>query len=110
MADGGFVSADIEKIAKFESDSAEAITEFDAIKTEFNNINADLLGKWEGDGADAYKKETDHILEKIGGVKDVLDGINNGVVKDIKDNYLSLDEELADFNKNPQSEEESSGG
>lgn len=103
MADGGFVSADIEKIAKFERDSAAAIKEFDAIKTEFNNINTKLLGKWEGEGADAYKKETDHILENIGGIKDILDGINNSAVKDIKDNYLNLDDELAAFNKNPQS-------
>lgn len=105
MADNAFVSADIDKIAKFESDSQDAIAEFDAIKTKFNDINATLLRKWEGEGADAYKDETDHILEKIGGVKDVLDGINNSVVKDIKDNYMMLDEELGQFNRNPQSAE-----
>lgn len=109
MADGGFVSADIDKIAEFERKSQEAITEFNAIKTKFDDINAKLLGKWKGEGADAYKQETDHILENIGGIKDILDGINNGVVKDIKDSYLSLDEELAEFNKNPQSAEEGAG-
>lgn len=105
MADTGFVSADIDKIAQFEKKSQEAITEFDAIKTKFDEINATLLGKWKGEGADAYKAETEHILEKIGGIKDILDGINNGVVKDIKDNYLKLDEQLSEFNKNPQSAE-----
>lgn len=103
MANGGFVSADISKIAKFESQSKEAITEFNEIKKEFSNINSTLLGKWKGAGAVAYKQETDHILEKIGGIKDVLDGINNGVVKDIKDNYSALDKELKEFNMNPQS-------
>jgi uncharacterized protein YukE len=105
MVDGAFVSADIEKIQKFESDSVEAIKEFDAIKDKFNEINTTLLSKWKGDGADSYKKESDHILENIGGVKDVLDSINNGAVKDVKDNYNTLDEALGEFNRNPQSDE-----
>lgn len=105
MADVAFVSADIEKLAQFERDSAEAIREFNAIKTEFDNINSALLGKWKGEGADAYKNETDHILEKIGGIEDILKGINEGAVKDIKDNYMKLDEELGAFNRNPQASE-----
>ena len=109
MADDSFVSADIEKLAQFESKSQEVITEFDAIKTKFEEINTTLLGKWKGGGADAYKIETDHILENVGGIKDVLDAINNSVVKDIKDNYMMLDEELGEFNRNPQSAEEGAG-
>lgn len=109
MADGAFVSADIAKISKFMSDSEEAITEFDAIKEEFNSINSTLLNKWKGEGADAYKNETDHILENIGGVKDVLDSINNGAVKSIKDEYTNLDNQLAEFNRNPQSGEDNGG-
>ncbi|MCL2078616.1 MAG: hypothetical protein FWH17_02095 [Oscillospiraceae bacterium] len=100
-----FVSADISKIAQFEKDSVEAIAEFNSIKNKFDSINTTLLSKWKGQGADAYKKESDYILEKIGGIKDVLDSINNSVVKDVKDNYLSLDEELGKFNVNPQSGE-----
>ena len=107
MAEGEFVSADIGKIAKFEKDSKEVITEFNAIKEKFNSVNSTLIKKWKGEGSDAYKQETDHILEKIGAVKDVLDGINEGVIKDIKDNYLALDKELGEFNKNPQTEEDS---
>ena len=100
-----FVSADIEKIEKFESESKEAIKEFDEIKNKFNDINTALLGKWKGAGADAYKTETDHILDNIGGIADILDSINNSVVKDIKDNYNKLDEELGEFNRNPPTEE-----
>ena len=100
-----FVSADIEKIEKFESESKEAIKEFDEIKNKFNDINTALLGKWKGAGADAYKTETEHILDNIGGIADILDSINNSVVKDIKDNYNKLDEELGEFNKNPPTEE-----
>lgn len=106
MADAAFVSADIEKLANFEKDSAEAITEFKAIKKEFERINSTLLNNWKGEGADAYKNETDHILENIGGIEDILTGINEGVVKDIKDNYISLDEQLGEFNRNPESVEE----
>ena len=103
MAEGAFVSVDIGKISKFMSESAEVIKEFDAIKEKFEDINAALLNKWKGEGADAYKTETDHILENIGGIKDVLDGINNGAVKSMKDEYTKRDDELAEFNKNPQS-------
>lgn len=104
MAGSGFVSADTAAITRFMEESAAVIEEFDRIKNEFNDINSDLLRKWEGDGADAYKYETDHILENIGGIKDVLDGINNSAVKSIRDEYSKLDEELAEFNKNPTSE------
>lgn len=109
MADSGFVSADIGKIAKFMSESEEVIKEFDAIKEKFNSINSTLLSQWKGEGAEAYKKETDHILENIGGIKDVLDSINNGAVKSIKDEYTKLDNELAEFNKNPQSSDNNGG-
>ena len=106
MAESGFVSVDISKISKFESDSAEAIAEFSAIKSRFESINAVLLGKWEGKGADAYRQETDHILENIGGIKDVLDSINNSVIKEC---YQQLDNDLGEFNRNPQSAESSGG-
>ncbi len=104
MAD--FISADIEKLAAFESQSAEAIAEFDRIKAQFQTLNETLLNSWQGEGADAYQFETDHILENIGGIRDVLDSINNGVIKDIKDSYLQLDESLNEFNRNPSGEPE----
>lgn len=100
-----FISADISKIAKFEKDSAEAIAEFDNIKETFCQINTTLLNKWQGEGADIYKDETDHIFENIGGIKDILDSINNSAVQDIKTNYLQLDSQLAEFNRNPQGEQ-----
>ena len=104
MANGKFVSADIEAIARFIDESPEVIKEFDSIKDKFNSINDTLLRKWKGEGADAYKKETDHILENIGGIKDVLDGINNSAIKSIRDEYSKLDEELGEFNRNPKTE------
>ena len=76
-----------------------------AIKKEFQRINKELLSGWKGVGADAYKYETDHILEKIGSVDDVLEMINNSAVKDIRDNYSKLDDDLAEFNKNPYGNE-----
>lgn len=104
-----FISADISKISKFEKDSADAITEFNNIKDKFNSINSTLLSRWEGAGATAYKSETDHILENIGGIKDILDSINNSVVKDIRENYSQLDEELGEFNRNPKTDKNSGG-
>ena len=44
-------------------------------------------------------------MDNIGGIADILDSINNSVVKDIKDNYNKLDEELGEFNRNPPAEE-----
>ncbi|MDR0514263.1 MAG: hypothetical protein LBG81_03765 [Coriobacteriaceae bacterium] len=105
MAGGAYISADIGKIAKFESDSETAIAEFNAIKLKFEGVNSGLLGKWKGKGANMYKRETDHILENIGSIEDVLNNLNNGIVKDIKEAYLSLDEALDEFNRNPQAEE-----
>ena len=100
-----FVSADIGIVETFESKSQDTIKEFSAIKREFERINSTLLSVWKGAGAAAYKKETDHILENIGGIKDILDSINGGVLNDIKENYNKLDEELGAFNQNPSSED-----
>ncbi|MCL2808200.1 MAG: hypothetical protein FWD27_08655 [Coriobacteriia bacterium] len=100
-----FVSADIDKIASFERQSEEAIAEYDLIREKFEKTNTTLLGKWKGGGADAYKLETDHILENVGSIKDILEEINNSVVKDIKENYLALDEALGEFNRDPQASE-----
>lgn len=105
MAETNFISADIEKLIQFENDSAEAIVEFNAIKEAFNDINSTLLKNWQGEGADAYKKETDHILEKIGGIEEILKSINEGIIKDVKDSYVKLDEQLAEYNKNPEGSE-----
>ncbi len=101
-----FVSADISKIADFESESPEVIQEFADIMEEFGRINGELLGAWKGAGADAYKKETDHILEKIGSIDTVLNSINESVVKDIRSTYNEMDEALSEFNKNPGGGEE----
>lgn len=105
MAESAFVLADIEKFVQFEKKSEEAIKEFDDIKKEFDDINTTLLNKWKGEGKDAYEKESSHIMDNIGGIKDILDSINNEVVKDTKDAYLQLDEELGEFNKNPKTSE-----
>lgn len=106
-----FVSADIFKIANFAEKKDEISKEFDSIKEKFDSINATLLSKWKGEGAKAYEDETNHILENIGGIKDVLDSINDGVITDIRNIYSTLDEDLAEFNLNPQSaEDENSGG
>lgn len=103
--DSGFVSADTRKIADFEKKSAEAAKEFAAIRKEFGDINSDLLASWKGSGANAYKYETDHILEKIQSVDDVLKAINEGALKSIREAYSEADEQLGEFNRNPDSGE-----
>ena len=52
---------------------------------------------------DAYSTEIAHILEKIGSVEDVLKAINESAVKDIRDSYSQVDDELGEFNRNPNS-------
>lgn len=106
MADGNHIRcADIEKLVQFEKDSQTAKIKFDEIKKKFKDINDALLSKWQGAGANQYKKEVDHILEKIGSLGEVLDAINNGAVKSAREAYLQLDADLAAFNENPTSEE-----
>lgn len=103
MSDVEFVSADIEKWERFENESYEAVNEFASIKQEFDSINNTLLNSWKGMGANIYRSETAHILEKIGGIEDVLKSINESVIKDVKDAYNNLDNELGEFNINPES-------
>lgn len=100
MANESFVSVDIGKLDGFIKKSAETIKEFNSIKKDFETANKQLLKSWKGIGADAYKAETDNIFEKVGGIADVLNTINEGVVKDLINTYKKVDQELHDYNVN----------
>lgn len=95
----GFVRADISKLEKFMEDSEYVITEFSNIREKFIEINNELLAKWDGLGSAAYRLEVEHITEKIGSIKDILDTINNVVVSDLVTQYNSVDKELGDYNR-----------
>jgi uncharacterized protein YukE len=94
-----FVSADIQKFMEFETQAQAAIEEFQSIKDTFDDINTELLRNWSGEGKDAYQQESSHIMENVGGIKEILDTICDSVIKDVKDAYNQLDEELMAFNE-----------
>lgn len=104
MAD--FIRADIGKLEGFLKDSAEAIKEFAAIRTEFDRINRTLLSNWEGSGRSSYKEEAYHITEKIGGIEEILNTINDTVVKDLVDQYKAIDKDLGEYNRTAGESEE----
>lgn len=101
-----FRSIDVTQIGNFIDECPDIIKEFEAIKSGFNDINTNLLKCWVGEGSDEYAKESSTILSKIGNLKDVLDEITEGTIKDIRDSYSKFDEEMGEYNKNPFSEEE----
>ena len=82
-----FIKADIGKLEGFLTGSEEAIKEFAAIRTEFERINSTLLANWDGVGRASYKSVSDHILEKVGGIQEVLNTINDTIVRDLVDQY-----------------------
>ncbi|MDD6824794.1 MAG: hypothetical protein PUE12_01530 [Oscillospiraceae bacterium] len=98
---GAFIEADIGKLEGVITKGQEIITEFNKIKSDFETINSTLLSNWKGYGADAYKYETDHIMENLVNVEEVINSINDSAINDIIDNYNKLDEELGDFNIDP---------
>lgn len=100
-----FNSIDIGKIGSFIRNSEDIKKEFSEIKKEFNRINKELLGVWMGEGADAYSKETNHILENIGNLDDVLESLTTDVLVDIKKNFDDVDKQLGEFNLNPFEDE-----
>lgn len=104
-----FVRADIGALERFISESEEAITEFANIRNEFDRINNTLLNNWEGSGKEAYAEVAKKITEKIGGIKDVLDVINDTVVKDIVATYNQVDKDLAEYNRNPPTDSTQGG-
>lgn len=108
MAESKFVRADIGKLESFVSESAEAIREFGSIRDEFDRINKTLLSQWEGNGGNAYNEIAAHITEKIGSIKDILDVINDKVIKDVIEQYHSVDKELAEYNRHAGDSDEQS--
>lgn len=103
---GAFIEADIGKLEEFVSGSEDIVKRFSDLKEEFKIINSDLLSKWKGAGADAYKYETDHILENVQNVEDELKEMCEGVISDIIKAYNDLDEELNSINLDPSSASE----
>lgn len=101
-----FVKADIGKLESFVKESSEAIAEFASIKGEFNRINEKLLCNWEGEGRTAYKQISDHILEKITGIEEVLTTINESVLNDLIAQYNATDAELGESNRHAGDPEE----
>ena len=101
-----FIKADVGKLESFITESENAITEFAAIKDEFDSINKDLMKNWKGEGKKSYKKVADHITEKIGSIKEVLDTINDTLVKDLVAQYQQIDADLSDYNKTAGDAEE----
>lgn len=101
-----FVRADIGKLESFVSESETAIKEFGEIRTEFERINSTLLNNWDGVGRASYKSVSDHILEKVGGIQDVLNTINDTIVKDLISQYNAIDKDLAEQNRKAGEPEE----
>ena len=94
-----FVRADIGKLESFISESEEAIKEFAAIRNEFDRINRTLISNWEGSGKNSYSRVAEHITEKIGGIQDILNTINDQVVKDLVNQYHEIDKNLGEYNR-----------
>lgn len=101
-----FIKADIGKLESFITDSEEAIKEFAAIRTEFDRINRVLLANWEGSGRTSYNKVAAHITEKIGGIQDILNTINDTIIKDLVYQYNAIDRELGEYNRTAGDPEE----
>ena len=104
--DAVFKKVDTTKIGEFIDKSPALVEEFENIKKDFNSINETLLGQWKGEGAKEYKQETDHILEKIGDLKAVIDEINNSTIKDIRKQFSDVDNDLGTFNREQAKDEE----
>lgn len=99
MSEYKFIKADIGKLESFVSESEEAIREFASIRNEFDRINRTLLNNWQGSGKESYQRVANHIAEKVGGIKEILDTINDKALKDIIDKYHSVDAELGEYNR-----------
>ena len=99
MGNSEFRRADIGKLESFVSQSEEAIQEFSNIIDEFDRINNTLLKNWEGEAKAAYGKMAVHITEKIKGIKEILDTINDKMLKDIIEQYNTLDKDLGEQNR-----------
>ncbi|MBQ1517063.1 MAG: hypothetical protein IIZ46_02515 [Clostridia bacterium] len=99
MANGEFIRADIGKFESFMSESEDCIREFGEIRDEFERINSTLLQNWDGLGKASYENVVSHVTEKIGGINDVINTINDSVIKDIVEYYNKLDKELGDYNR-----------
>ena len=109
--DNVFKVVDIVALASFIKKSGELADKFEELKKEFNRINGELVGKgddspWKGEGADEYKYETDHILEKIGDLKSTIEALNRDTLANIKQSFSDKDDEIGEQNRKLANDEE----
>lgn len=103
-----FKRADVAKIETFVSESKNMIKEFSDIRQEFNNINNDLTNNWEGNGKEAFKYMAENITEKIGGIEESINALNDQVLNNILEHYHNVDKELGEYNR--QAGQQTEGG
>ena len=74
MADKIAHYLDVNKIRDFIEKGASFSTRSDDINKSIGDTVRDLLDNhWKGDGADAFKTDTENVMANISGVKEILD-------------------------------------
>ncbi|WP_295153718.1 hypothetical protein [uncultured Ruminococcus sp.] len=104
--DSVFIKVDTAKITAFLTKAPTLVEEFENIKKDFEKINSDILGEWQGEGADEYKYETDHILEKIGDLAATIKEITEGTLTSVRDEFVKQDTEIGNYNRKMANDEE----
>ncbi|EXM40000.1 hypothetical protein RASY3_10050 [Ruminococcus albus SY3] len=104
--DAVFKVVDTTEISKLQTKAQQLVQDFEDLKTEFNRINGALLDTWEGEGADEYKYETDHILEKIGDMNSAVDALNTDGISNVRQSISDMDAELGEQIRKMANDEE----
>ena len=104
--DAVFKVVDTTEISKLQTKAQQLVQDFEDLKTTFNTINETLLKSWQGEGADEYKYETDHILEKIGDMNSAVDALNTDGISNVRQSISDMDAELGEQIRKMANDEE----
>lgn len=73
------------------------LSEYNAINDEYDRIINTLLSKWQGKGADAFKRDALRVKSNIAGIYDILK-IMCDTLEDCKEIIAEADTALGNYN------------
>ena len=100
MSNNGFVRLDTAAFDKAKAEKERILSEYNSIDRDYKTIVDTLLREWKGQGADAFKSDSEKVKRNLSGLHDVLKTAFD-TLDDCLEIFKECDTGLGEYNKNP---------
>lgn len=100
MGNEGYVLLETTAFDEFIEESSSFVTRYNNIREKYDSIVTELINNWQGEGAEAFKKDAERVKLNIGGIYDILKTMCD-ILQDSKEVFSQCDKGLGDYNREP---------